>query len=99
MIEQIPQLDSETGARARPAWIGGMTKMKYWSLNPLDSGVCEASIPTQNTLMRLGTFATFGGRYIDTVFAVGCENAMKPGQVHPGLGHQRRQLGDDKLAG
>jgi hypothetical protein len=44
--------------------------------------------------MRLGTFATFGGRYIDTVFAVGCEHAMKPGQVHPGLGHQRRQLGD-----
>jgi hypothetical protein len=74
--------------------------------------------------MRLGTFAAFGGRYIDTVFAVGCEHAMtkssgmildsfswptkwmsvredtnKPGQVHPGLGHQRRQLGDDKLAG
>jgi hypothetical protein len=28
------------------------------------------------TLMRLGSFATFGGRYIDTVFAVGRKHAM-----------------------
>jgi hypothetical protein len=40
------------------------------------------------TLMRLGTFATFAGRYIDTVFAAGYEHA-KPGQVHPGLGMRR----------
>jgi hypothetical protein len=27
------------------------------------------------------------------------EDTNKPGQVHPWLGHQRPQLGDDKLAG
>jgi hypothetical protein len=29
------------------------------------------------TLMRLGTLATFAGRYIDTVFAVGCEEPFE----------------------
>jgi hypothetical protein len=28
------------------------------------------------------------------MFTVGRENAIKPSQVHPGLGHQRSQLGD-----
>jgi hypothetical protein len=40
-------------------------------------------------------FAPFGGRYIDTVFTVGCVHAVEPGQVYPGLGYQRCQLGDE----
>ena len=39
--------------------------------------------------------AAFGRRYIDTVFAVRREHAVEPGQIHPRLGHQRRQFSDE----
>jgi hypothetical protein len=45
------------------------------------------------------TFAAFGWRHINTVFAVGCKNTVKPCQIHSRLRDQRRQLGNDKLAG
>ncbi len=41
------------------------------------------------------TFAAFGWRHINTVFAVGGIYAMEPGQVHSGLRHQCRQLGNE----
>jgi hypothetical protein len=46
-----------------------------------------------------GTCPAQGGRNMTPIFAVGRERTMKPGQVHPWLGHPRHQLGDDKLAG
>jgi hypothetical protein len=45
------------------------------------------------------SFAAFGWRHNNTVFAVGGKYAMEPGQVHSGFRHQCRQLGNDKSAG
>ena len=41
------------------------------------------------------SFAAFGWRHINTVFAVGGKYAMEPGQVHSGFRHQCRQLGNE----
>ena len=45
--------------------------------------------------LRCATFAPFGRRHITPIFAVWSENAVEPGQIHPRLGHQRRQLADE----
>ncbi len=39
--------------------------------------------------------AAFGRRHVYPVFAVGREYTMDPDQIHPGLWHQRRQLGNE----
>jgi len=40
-------------------------------------------------------FTTFSRRHLNTVFAVGYEHTMEPGQVDSWLGNQGRQLGDE----
>jgi len=40
--------------------------------------------------------AAFGRGYPDTVVAVGREHTVEAGQVHPGFGHQGRQLRDGR---
>jgi hypothetical protein len=44
-------------------------------------------------------FAAFARRHIYPVFAVGREYAVEAGQIYSRFRHQRRQLGNDKLAG
>ena len=41
------------------------------------------------------SFAAFGRRHIDPVFAVGRKYTMESGQVYPGLWHLCSQLGDE----
>jgi hypothetical protein len=40
-------------------------------------------------------FTALGRCHIDSMFAVGCEHSMEPGQVDSWLGNQGRQSGDD----
>jgi hypothetical protein len=42
----------------------------------------------------LGTFTPLGGRYLNTVFAVGGKHAVESRAIHPRLGYQGRQFGD-----
>ena len=39
--------------------------------------------------------APLGRCYIDSMFTIGCKNAVEPGQVDPGLRHQGGQFGDE----
>ena len=42
------------------------------------------------------SFAAFGGRHINTVFAVGGKNPVEAGQVYSRFRHQCRQLGNGR---
>jgi len=56
---------------------------------------CRCSGVLSSFFLSGATFAAFGWRHINTVFAVGCKNTVKPCQIHSRLRDHRRQLGNE----